>query len=174
MAMRLPAILAIALIALGSACKKDKDDPAPSGGGGTAVEGPKVAFTINGDGFANQAITITAASASGNAAYSTADNETSGTVMADANNSFVLLFDGNSPATLTCTGGVGAVNFSLRTGGQLYISQNNTVAITAYGAVGGFITGTFTGTVLRSNGASAGTAATISNGTFRFRRVSDV
>jgi uncharacterized membrane-anchored protein YitT (DUF2179 family) len=171
----MPATLAIALFTFAVACKKDDDSPAPSGGGGAgATEAPKVTFTINGDGFSNQAITINAASASGNAAYSVTDAETSGTVMADANNSFVLLFDGNSPATLTCAGGVGPVSFTLRTSGQLYISQNNTVVVTAYGAVGGFITGTFSGTVLRSNGPSAGTAATISNGTFRFRRVSDV
>lgn len=94
--------------------------------------------------------------------------------MADANNSFVLLFAGNTTATLTCTGGVGPVSFSLRTSGHLYISQTNTVVVTAYGEVGGFITGSFTGTVLRSNGATAGAPASITSGTFRFRRISDV
>lgn len=173
--MRSSAILALALIALASSCKKDEDSPSPSGGGSsTAAEGPKVTFTIDGDGYSNQAITINPGSGSGNAAFSASDAETSGTVMADANNSFVLLFDGNTTATLTCTGGVGPVSFSLRTSGHLYISQTNTVVITAYGAVGGFITGSFTGTVLRSNGASAGTQASISNGSFRFRRISDV
>ncbi|MBK7944943.1 MAG: hypothetical protein IPJ85_06375 [Flavobacteriales bacterium] len=94
--------------------------------------------------------------------------------MADANNQFQVLFPGNTTGAHTCTGGVGALGFSLRTSGQLYINQNNTATITAYGAVGGWIEGTWSGSVLRSNGASTGTVATITNGTFRFKRLNDV
>lgn len=171
--LRFVPILCCATLAIG--CKKEKNEPAPPGGGsGTGGTAAQVQFTINGDGFSDQTITINPAAGSGTARFSNADNETTGIVMADANNSFQVIFPGNATGTFTCTGGVGALALSLRTNGQLYINQTNTATITTYGAVGGWIEGTWSGTILRANGASAGTAATITNGTFRFRRSSDM
>lgn len=168
-------VLLASAFAILIACKKDKDDPAPSGGGGNpAVTSAQVQFTIDGDGFSSQAITINPASGSGNALYSSADGQTSGSIVADAQNQFTLLFDGNTTATLTCAGGVGSLGIGLRTSNQQYIHQNNTVVITEYGAVGGWIRGTFSGTLLRANGTSPGTPVTITNGSFRFKRLSDV
>lgn len=168
-------VLLASAFAIFIACKKDKDDPAPSGGGGNPVgTAARVQFTIDGDGFSDQTITINPAMGSGTALFSTADGETTGIVMADANNSFQVIFPGNATGTFTCTGGVGALALTVRTSGQLYINQSNTATVTAYGAVGGWIEGTWSGTVLRSNGASAGTPATITNGTFRFKRLNDI
>jgi hypothetical protein len=163
------------LAAVLTGCKKDDDDPPPSsGGGGTVTETAQVRFTIDGDGASDQDVTINAVSGSGLAAYSTTDNETAGSILANAQNQFQLVFDGNATATLTCTGGVGQLGIGLRFNDQQYISQNNTVTITEYGAVGGWVRGSFSGTVLRANGASPGTVATISGGTFKFKRTSDV
>lgn len=171
--LRFLPVLLCAFIANG--CKKDKNEPTPPGGGGnTGGTAAQVQFTINGDGFNDQTITINPATGSGTALFSTADSETTGVLMADANNSFQVIFPGNVTGTFACTGGVGPLALSLRTNGQLYINQTNTATVTTYGAVGGWIEGTWSGTILRSNGASAGTAATITNGTFRFRRMSDV
>lgn len=171
--LRTCSLLLLACLAI--ACKKDKDDTAPSGGGGSTSSGTaRVEFTITGDGFTGQTITIDAVSGSGNALYSTADDQTTGSILANAQNQFQLLFDGNATGTFTCAGGVGQVSLGLRTNDQLYISDDNAVVITEYGAVGGWIRGTFSGTVLRSNGGGAGTAATISNGSFQFKRLADV
>lgn len=173
MATRTSFLLLIVGTLIAHACKKDKDD-APSGTGSGALEAARVQFNIDGDGFSGQAITINPASGSGNALYSTADDETSGSIIADAQNQFTVLFDGNTTATLTCSGGAGPVGIGLRTGGQQYVYQDNTVIITEYGTVGGWIRGTFSGTMLRANGASAGTPVSITNGSFRFKRLNDV
>lgn len=159
-------------ITLMMSCKKEKTDP-PSGGGGTATAA-QVQYIINGDGFSDQTITVNPMSGSGTALYAVSDDETTGLLMANATNSFQVLFPGNTTGTYTCTGGVGDVGLGLQINGQQYIHYTNSVQVTAYGAVGGWIQGTWSGTVIRSNGPSAGTQATITNGTFRFRRLPDV
>jgi len=154
----------------------EKDDPVPSGGtgGGSTTTAPVVTFTIDGDGFATQAFTLNPSSGSGSALYSTADDETSGNLTTATSNMFQLLFEGNTTATQTCTNGTGPVGMGLTVNGQQYLNYTNTVTITEYGAVGGWIRGEFSGTIIRVNGSSPGTIATITNGSFRFKRLSDV
>ncbi|MBK7944944.1 MAG: hypothetical protein IPJ85_06380 [Flavobacteriales bacterium] len=52
-------LLLVLLACIAFACKKDKDSPSSTNGGGNAgATAAQVQFTINGDGFSNQAITI--------------------------------------------------------------------------------------------------------------------
>ncbi len=167
----------VVLMAFGVSCKKD--DPSPSGGsggGGTPPVSttPRVSFTIDGDGFASQAFVLTPVSGSGSALYSTGDEETSGTLMMNATNSFTVLFDGNTTTTQGSTNGTGTVGIGLNVNGAQYLQYSTSVNVTTYGAVGGTVEGTFSGTLIRMNGPTAGSYATISAGTFRFTRINDL
>ncbi len=160
----------------GLSCKKDNDPPANSGGGGTPTptNNPRVIFTIDGDGSSAASHTLTPSSGSGMALYSTADEESSGSLMMDASNHFTLLFEGQSTGTFACTGGLGNVSMSFAVNGAHYMSYTNTMEVTTYGSVGGTIEGTFSGTVIRMNGPTAGAFANVTGGSFRFRRIEDL
>lgn len=166
----------LALIPLILLASCAKDDPAPSSGtgGGAPTTAPVVTFTIDGDGFSTQAFTLNPASGSGLSVYSTTDDETSGMLMTTTANQFQLLFEGNTTGTQTCSTGTGQVGIGLTVNGQQYLNYTNSVTITEYGAVGAWVQGTFNGTLIRVNGTAAGTIATVTNGTFRFKRMSDV
>ena len=168
-----PLVLLMMTVLL-NACKKDDDGPSGGSGGGGGVPGPVVQFTIDGDGFADEAITLSASTGSGNALYSTADDETSGNVTTSALDLFQLLFQGNSTGTQECSGGTGDVGLSFTINGQQYLNYTDTLVITEYGAVGDRIEGTFGGTVIRVNGSGAGTIATVTDGVFTFKRIDDI
>ncbi len=157
-------------------CKKDNDPPSGgSGGGGTTPPATaSVRFTINGDGFSGQVVDLSPPTGTGEARYSPEDDETAGTSAINATNMFFMTFEGNTTGTQLCNGGTGEMGFSFQVNGQQYLNYTDTMTITEYGAVGGWVRGTFGGTVIRVNGASAGTQATITNGTFNLKRMSDV
>lgn len=167
--------IAAAISALLLACGKD-DDAAPSsgGGGGGATTTAQLTITLDGDGFSAQAFTLTPIAGSGMALYSTADNETSGNILVSATNNFQLLFEGNTTGTQTCSIGTGPVGIGLVVNGQQYVHYTNTVNITEYGPVGGWVRGTLDGTLIRVNGTNPGTLVTVTNANFSFKRMSDV
>lgn len=170
-----PCSLVFVTLILFSSCAKD--DPAPSsgsGGGGAATTAPVVTFTIDGDGFSTQSFTLNPMTGSGLALYSTADDETTGLLMTSTGAQLQVIFEGNTTGTQTCTTGTGQVGIGLTVNGQQYLNYTNSVTISEYGAVGGWVRGEFSGTLIRVNGASPGTIATVTNGTFRFKRMSDV
>ncbi|HMN06613.1 MAG TPA: hypothetical protein PKD45_12900 [Flavobacteriales bacterium] len=168
-------LLILALVATGMGCKKDNASPSGGGGGGggTPPTGTAmVQFTINGDGFSNQVITINPIPSSGQATYSTDDDETSGVCVSADGKLFSILFDGNTTGTQQYDANMSTqVGFSMTLAGGSYLSYSGTVVIEEYGAVGGWVRGSFDGTVIRLG--SSGTYATISNSSFRFKRVAD-
>ena len=158
------------------ACEKDDTSPSSGsgGGGGSTTTTPVVTFTIDGDGFSDQSFTLNPITGSGQSLYSTADDETTGLLMTSTGAQFQVIFEGNTTGTQTCTSGTGPVGIGLTVNGQQYLNYTNTVTITEYGTVGGWVRGEWSGTLIRVNGASPGTIATVSNGTFRFKRMNDV
>lgn len=163
-------------IVLLAACKKDDDGPAPSGGGGVPppTTAPRVQFTIDGDGFAAQTFTFTPVAGSGLSMYVTSDDETNGSLVMNATNNFTLLFDGNATGAQNSTSGTGSVGIGLNVDGAQYLQYTTAVDVTTYGAVGATVEGTFSGTLIRMNGPTAGSYATITDGTFRFTRINDI
>lgn len=174
--------LLIGALAILPGCHRDNDNASPSGGGGGAGGGgtpstdvAMVQFTIDGDGFSNEAITINPATGSGQAAYSTADDQTTGTCASADGKLFDILFNGNTTGTQSYDGNTSThVGYSFSINGAIYMAHEGTVVIEEYGAVGGWVRGSFNGTALRMNGATAGDQVTISNSSFRLKRMPDL
>lgn len=166
----------MALVLSATSCKKDNDPPAGggSGGGGTPGTEHSVRFTIDGDGFSDQLVDLSPPTGTGEARYSADNDETACTSAIDATNMIFLKFEGQATGVQTCAGGVGVMGFSFQVNGQHYLNHTDTMTITEYGAVGGRVRGTFSGTVIRVNGPTAGAMATISGGTFNLKRMPDV
>ncbi len=138
------------------------------GSGGNLSSG----FTIDGDGFSNQTFTVEALPMLSYGTYSSTDNSTIMVVaQSDPSVSISGFFDG------TITGAQNTTDNNLGLGiginGESYAADEDLVMnITQYGGVGGLITGTFSGTFLRFDGANL-ISVTVTNGHFELIRNPD-
>ncbi len=174
----LQTVTVLAVLLLATSCKKE-DDPAPSGGGGgtTPPASASVQFTLDGDGYTNQTITITPPGSLGEARFDVDQNETgciSASVGTSGTDQFTMAFEGSTTGTQYRDPTDGPFGFFILLGGQQYAAHIDTLVITTYGAVGATVEGSFRGSIVRGNGPTAGTIVSLTNGTFRFRRMPDV
>jgi hypothetical protein len=140
------------------------DNPVDPGPGGTTASGN---FTLNGGGYDNQTINITA----GGAEYDPAENRTGVALYGVAGNdttTVVLIFPGNQTGTFNFDIDSSFAAFYTNLA-NYYISSEGSTTITTYGSVGNNISGTFSHTVSNVNL----TDNIEINGTFSARRIPD-
>ena len=106
-------------------------------------------FVINGDGFVNQTITVSAIPLTAFSIYTISDNVTFGIASGQQGNSLTIGFPGNTIGNFNVSTNSDVV-FTASVGANTYIMGDNfTVNVTQYGNVGGKITGTFSGDAKR-------------------------
>ena len=132
-------------------------------------------FTINGDGYTNQIISISALPILGSTTYFIADSLTIGYI---TQNNIVVEFgiDGKSPGSWNTQTSNATISISIN--GKQYIADNASITITQYGVVGGKVIGNFNGTFYREEyNQTTGQVTTfnvsISNGSFQLFRNPD-
>lgn len=143
----------------------------PTGGGGGGEYG--ITFTLNGDGFNNQAVNISTNGIFATAVYSVPDDGTVG-YATSAGASFNIGFPGNGTGSWTSDEGGGEGMFGIGINGQNYVGWNFTLTVTEYGAVGGHVRGTISGTAMRFDPVTFEMfEVQLSNGTFDLLRGPD-
>jgi hypothetical protein len=165
-------------------CKKDKETPAPINTGANE----KLRFTLNGDGYSNQSVVLTAGSTSSVAlgGYSTSEDKTGlsivGTMGTGKSVVTTIVFNGKSTGTFP----LGAdddsgeayvlVQITENSSEKQYVTVANagTLTVTKYDNVGGNIEGTFTGTLTRLDpNTKQPVSVSVSNCKFSATRIAD-
>ncbi len=168
------AVFLLAIATLHEGCKKDD---APTGGGGGGGTGT-ITFTLDGGGFYKSTITRTITLSNCIGGYDATDNSAGvyGSGLSGSDSVIaVVVWRGNQAGNFSWSDSVG-FGLTLKSGStyRAYASlnvpgENN---ITAFPAVGGNITGMFSGRVIGGvSGGSTLDTVTVSNGTFSCRRV---
>jgi len=146
--LRLISVLFIFTV-LFSSCKKDDSNPTDINGGGNTTS----TITLNGDGFSNKQVTISA----GTSGYSTANQVTGGTLSCSDNIQVTFIVPGNQTGTFNFS--VEETSSDILTGLLLVsgtgtnakqygvMSGSGSITISSYGAVGSAIKGSFTGKI---------------------------
>lgn len=147
------------VVGLGTGCSDDDDKgTGPGNGGGVNAQ---ITFTFDGTQYTS---TICLAN------YMIDDGETSITSGDGENWALLFEFPGSSTGSFNTAGGVHA---SLTIPPmQWYDSEEFTVTVTAYGGVGGSVTGTFSGTLVHI--MDENDVKQITNGTFTAERLPNV
>jgi hypothetical protein len=134
-------------------------------------------FTIDGDLFNNQTITIQAIPLAAFSIYSI-DNDMTAGVSAESNYSFSLNFPGKQTGPQS-SNDTNAVVATLVNGGNTWVADSLlNINVTEYGPVGGRVKGTFNGIFKRfefnqTTGEYSFYYATVTNGSFEFIRNED-
>jgi hypothetical protein len=174
-----PLFLGVLLIGMES-CKKDNETPVPNPNPGGGTE-EKISFTLNGDGFNNQAYAINSSSTSVVAlgSYSPTQNYTglsiAGNNSATKSITTVIAFKGSQTGNFALGANENEdqahLILQIKDGGveKQYVSTENagTLKITKYENVGGKIEGSFSGTLTRFD-LSTGTPSTVTVSNFKF------
>ena len=157
-ALLLPAALCVA-VGLGTGCGDDDNGRGggPGNGGGVNTQ---VTFTLDGTQYQSDICL---------ANYITGDNETSITCGDGA--TWALLFEipGSSTGSFNAAGGVSA---SLVMAPHMYEAEEFSVTVSAYGGIGGTVTGTFSGTLVHI--ADDDDRKQITNGSFTAERLPNI
>lgn len=163
-------IFAFATLSLFVSCSSDKkDDENPLVPGNNS----QVTMTFNGDGYSNQAVTLS----NGISSFSVSQNYTavifSGKVGSDSLY-FYVLFDGNQTGTKSWDDNNGVIMYrSSTSSNKSYIGvSNGTLNVTSYEAVGGKVSGTLSGQIV--DAVDTLNSISISNGNFSGLRVTDI
>lgn len=172
-----------------NSCKKTNDAP-----GGSGAFTAKATFTIDGDGFKKQAITITGVKGAGlNYCYYSSKDDVTGvgiddapTINIQAKNSVTIIFNGDKPGAQDAGddingGPYSSVYFQVMvtsTSGvqhtYLFEDASNTpgkITITKFGNPLDTVEGTFSGTLVDENGDPN---IKITNGTFSITRAKNI
>lgn len=158
----------VAMLLASSGCKKSDDSTNPSGGGPASGTG---SFTLNGAGFTNQTFSV----GDMMGGFSVSDNMS--VVIGSTADTIVIAvaFPGSTTGTfpfsndagVIITSGTGIGESSLISG-----DGNGQVVVTAYGNVGGNITGTFSGRLYVYTNAGMDSAQ-VTNGSFNAVRIAN-
>lgn len=163
------AVFAFAALSIFVSCSSDKKDENPLVPGANS----QVTMTLNGDGYSNQAVTLS----NGLSSYSTGQNYTavifSGNVGTDSLY-FYVVFEGNQTGTKNWDDNNGIILYkSSSSGTKSFMGvSNGTLSVSSYEAVGGKVSGTFSGQIVNVNDTT--NTISITNGSFSGVRVADV
>jgi len=153
-------LLSLIIFALG--CKEETstapEEPNPSG---------TMTFTLNGGGFSNRTITLSAAVAR----YDVGEGETGVAAAGISGTDSVncgLVFPGNQTGTFSWVSGDFGLVFALSNPQRVYFPVSGSTTVSSYGAVGSNVRGTFSGTVTR---LGTNETVTVSNGQFSATRI---
>ena len=157
------------VVALVSACGGKDDAAAPAGS--------KVAnsFVVQGTLLESQTVEMVAGSANLDGGYFTGSNQTSINIRNGSFNVFLVTL-GKTVGTFNAAGGAKNTMSLENSDLNPYVSSATSpysITITEYGAVGGKIKGTFSGTLNRVKESKVQTV-TISNGKFEVTRAADL
>lgn len=162
----------LAILFLVSGCSKNDSTTNPTKPGTTT--GGSASFTLNGAGFTNQSFSITGMLGG----YSVSDNMsgvTGSSATTGDSTMLTVVFPGSTTGTFSFSDTVGVV-ISRGTGatqrGFVNALGGGSVVVTGYGAVGGYITGTFSGKLYEVTSTTLD-SVTVSNGTFSALRVTN-
>lgn len=126
-------------------------------------------FNITGDGFNNTPFNITVVPAVASIFYNITDAVTYG-FSSDGTNLLSVSFPAASTGTWNTVDEDAIIGLTLS--GNSWVSDNATITITQFGAVGTIVTGTFSGTFQRFNGVDI-VNATVTGGNFQLLRTPD-
>lgn len=159
------AMLACSLLVLAgfvTGCKKESTTaPEESGSTGTLT------FTLNGGGFSNRVITLSTAVAR----YDAGEDETAiaaGGISGTDSLTCSVVFRGNRTGTFSWSSPDYGFAVAFSSGNRVYFPTSGSTTVSAYGAVGSAVSGTFSGTVTHLGTTET---VTVSNGQFSATRI---
>ena len=156
--MRLMFIALVMIAFVLTSCSKDSSNPI------TPLISSKFTCTLNGGGYSNQTITLTN---TGGAAYTSDENATGIFFSSSTNDKGGLVIKGKSTGTFTIDESNYEVTISMN-GKTPLILTSGTIVVSAYGAVGGEVKGTFSGTSINPSTLET---VQVTNGSFSAKRI---
>jgi len=162
-------IFAVVTITILSSCSSKKDNNPVNPGNPSASQ---ITMTLNGDGYSNQAVTLS----NGISSYSVSENYTAVLFSGKAGSDslyFYVIFAGNQTGTKSWDDNNGVIMFkSTTSGGSSYLGvTNGSLNVTSYEAVGGKVSGTLSGQIVE---ATSSNTIDITNGSFTGSRIADI
>jgi hypothetical protein len=156
-------IIAMIIGLISVSCSKDsKNDPVDE------ITSSELSFVVNGDVYSNQSFKF---DKEGMALYDAAMLATGCEFTDAANNSVLLGFEGNASGSFAVNDSDNSMVVNYDNNTTILALTQGTITITKYGNVGGWITGTFTGSGVVSHDYNEPVAITIKDGKFSVKRV---
>ncbi|MDI6767779.1 MAG: hypothetical protein QME52_13240 [Bacteroidota bacterium] len=153
------------------ACKEESSSPGPDNG--TNVGLATASLIINGSGYINRTFSFSVATG----VHSPVENETgiaAGLSSGTDSVALVIVFPGNQTGTFGWSDTTVVGLFVYGTGGiqKTFTSYDGSgsTTVSSFGAVGGFISGTFSGKLIGGTPPNTTDTVTVSNGSFSAKR----
>ena len=161
------AFATLSIIVSCSSDKKDDDNPLIPG------NNSQITMTFNGDGYSNQAVTLS----NGISSYSVSENYTAILFSGKAGSDsvyFYVVFAGNQTGTKSWDNDNGVIMYKSSTSGSKSFMgvSNGTLTVSSYEGVGGKVSGTLSGQIV--NAVDTTNTISISNGIFSGTRITDI
>jgi len=162
-------IFAVVTITIFSSCSSKKDNnPVNPGNPSTS----QITMTLNGDGYSNQAVTLS----NGISSYSVSENYTAVLFSGKAGSDslfFYVIFAGNQTGTKSWDDNNGVIMYKSSASANFsYLGiTNGSLNVTSYEAVGGKVSGTLSGQIVE---ATSSNTIDITNGSFTGSRIADI